>query len=445
MNKNLTRLFVVSMFLSASMGMEAKQWTLQECINYALQNNIQLQKTSLQKQSATEDWLESKEQLLPSLSATTTQSINYTPWVSSGISSDGYSRSSVDKVYYNGSYGVNANWTLWNGKRNTNTIKLNKLTEEKAELDSAIEARSIQEQISQLYVQILYSTEAIKVNQESLESSKANEQRGMDLVKNGKMSKADLAQLSAQTAQDQYSVVQSESQTRNYKRQLKELLQLTNEEFDVTLPSTTDDMALQDLPSLDGIYSSALDNRPELKSYQNAIDQSKLSIEIAKAKNLPTLSATGGFNTSNTSMNSESFGSQLKTNFSFGAGLTLSIPILDNRSKKTAVNKARIQQQSAMLDLKNEQTSLYSTIENYWIQASTNQNQFKAARVSTTSAQKSYDLVNEKFKEGLSNIVDVRTQKDKLLTAKQNELQTKYLTIFNLDMLDFYKSGTLTK
>jgi outer membrane protein len=443
MNRKLTRVLVSLLLLSTPVYIQAREWTLEQCIEYALQNNIQIQKTRLQKQSATEDWLESQAKLLPTLNASTTQSVNYTPWVESGISSDGYSRSSVDKVYYNGSYGINANWTIWNGNRNKNTIKLNKLTEEKAAIDSASQAQSIQEQIAQLYVQILYSEEAIKVDKENLESSKGNEQRGKEMMDNGKMSKADYIQLTAQTAQDQYSIVQAESQARNYKRQLKELLEITNEDFDIIVPSTTDDMALQDLPELNGIYASALDNRPEIKGYQNLIDQSKTNIEIAKASNLPTISATAGINTSMTSMNSTNFGKQLKTNFTSGAGITVSIPILDNRSRKTAVNKARIQQQSAMLDLKSEQTTLYSTIENYWIQASSNQNQFKAAKVSSTSAQESYDLISEKFKEGLANIVDVRTQKDNLLKAKQSELQAKYLTILNLNMLNFYKTGSL--
>ena len=94
-----------------------------------------------------------------------------------------------------------------------------------------------------------------------------------------------------------------------------------------------------------------------------------------------------------------------------------------------------------MLDLKNEQTKLYSTIENYWLQANTNQSQFKSAKVSTESAKTSFELLNEQFKVGLKNIVELRTGKDNLLKAQQNELQAKYLTILNLGMLNFYKNG----
>ena len=425
------------------MSLFAKQWTLQECIDYALQNNIQINKMSLQKLSAHEDVLQSKAALFPSLSASTSHSVSYTPWVESGISSDGYSRSSIDKTYYNGSYGINANWTVWNGNQNRNTIKLNKLAEEKAELDSATQARTIQEQIVQYYVQILYTTEAVKVNQESLKTSQKNEERGQEMYKVGMMSKADLAQLTAQRAQDEYNIVASETQVKNYKRQLKELLQLTTEDFDVAIPASTDEMALQAIPSLRSVYDAALENRPEIKSYQNAIEQSDLNIKIAKASKLPSLSMTAGVNTSTTTMSSYNWANQMKYNFASGAGLTLSIPIFDNRSTKTAVNKAKISKQSSLLDLKNEQTTLYSTIENYWLQAQNNQDQFKAARKSTESAQTSYELLSEQFRLGLKNIVELMTGKDNLLTAQQNELQAKYLAILNIDLLNFYKNGTL--
>ncbi len=166
-------------------------------------------------------------------------------------------------------------------------------------------------------------------------------------------------------------------------------------------------------------------------------------MKIAKAQKLPTIGLNAGFMTSTTSMSDSPWGSQLKNNFDFGAGVTISIPIFDNRASKTAVNKALIQRQNYMLDLQDKQTTLYSTVENYWLQAVTNQNKFRAAHVSTESAQASYELLSEQFRLGLKNIVELMTGKNALLTAQQNELQSKYLTILNLQMLNFYKTGEL--
>lgn len=446
--KSIKAVFVAgTMMVAFPSVLSARQWTLQECIDYALQHNISIQKTNVQRRSAHEDVLQSQAALLPSLSASTSQNVNYTPWVSSGvISTDGYSRSSVDKVYYNGTYSVSGNWTVWNGNRNRNTVKLNKLTEEASALDSAVQARTIEEQIAQLYVQILYSTEAIEVNRESLKTSTANENRGKEMVQVGKMSRVDLSQLTAQRAQDEYNVVAAESQVKEYKRQLKKLLQITSdEEFDVVIPATTDEMALQEIPTMTSIYDAALENRPELKSYRNAIEQSDMSIKIARAGKMPSVGINAGVSTSTTSMNKNGWGSQLKTNFSAGAGVTVSVPLIDNRQTKTAVNKALLQRENAMLDLKNTQTTLYANIESFWLQANTQQNQFKAAKVSVESAQTSYDMLNEKFRLGLANITDLMKGKDTLLTAKQNELQAKYMTILNIDMLRFYQTGQLTK
>lgn len=442
MNKRFGKVLIGAFLVTIPSGIFAKQWTLKECINYALENNISLQKTQIKKASANEDYLQSKAALLPSLSASSNQNVSYTPWVTSGISGEGFTKSSVDKVYYNGSYSVMGNYVIWNGNKNRNQVKQNKLTYEAAALDSATQAQNLQEQIATLYIQICYSTEAIKVNQESYKSSLENENRGKEFVKNGKMSQADLAQLTAQRAQDEYNIVAAESNVKNYKRQLKELLQITNDEaFDIVIPSTTDSQALASIPALNSVYASALDNRPEIKSYQNMIDQSNLNIDIAKAGKMPTISANAGVSTSSTSMNKTGWGTQIKQNFNLGGGVSISIPIYDNRATKTAINKANLQKQSSMLDLKNEQTKLYSTIENYWLQANTNQSQFKAAKVSTESAKTSFELLNEQFKLGLKNIVELRTGKDNLLKAQQNELQAKYLTILNLGMLNFYKNG----
>lgn len=442
MNKRFGKVLIGAILAAIPSGIYAKQWTLKECINYALENNISLQKTQIKKASANEDYLQSKAALLPSLSASSNQNVSYTPWVTSGISGEGFTKSSVDKVYYNGSYSVMGNYVIWNGNKNRNQVKLNKLTYEAAALDSATQAQNLQEQIATLYIQICYSTEAIKVNQESYKSSLENENRGKEFVRNGKMSQADLAQLTAQRAQDEYNIVAAESNVKNYKRQLKELLQITNDEaFDIVIPSTTDSQALASIPALNSVYASALDNRPEIKSYQNMIDQSNLNIDIAKAGKMPTISANAGVSTSSTSMNKTGWGTQIKQNFNLGGGVSISIPIYDNRATKTAINKANLQKQSSMLDLKNEQTKLYSTIENYWLQANTNQSQFKSAKVSTESAKTSFELLNEQFKLGLKNIVELRTGKDNLLKAQQNELQAKYLTILNLGMLNFYKNG----
>ena len=446
MKKSIKALAFVLLLSSASLTANARQWTLQECISYALSNNISLQKTRVQHLSAIEDVKQSKAALLPSLSGSTSHNVSYNPWPETGSYTIAGSRvqSQVDKVFYNGSYGINANWTVWNGNRNRNQVKLNQMTADQAALDSAVTANTIQEQIAQLFVQILYSQEAVEVDKATLETSKKNEERGKEFVKVGNMSKADLAQLTAQRAQDEYNVVLAESTLKDYKRQLKQLLQITDQdEFDVVVPTTTDEMALQTIPTVSTVYDAALSYRPEIQNAQLGIKSSDLSIKIAKAQRMPTIGLSASASTSTTTMSSNAWSKQIKNNFVTGAGVTLSIPILDQRETKTAVNKAILQRQNYELDLRDKQTTLYSTIENYWLQAYNNQAQFKSAKVSTESAQASYDLLQEQFKQNLKNVIELMNGKDALLKAKQAELQAKYLAIYNIDMLNFYKTGEL--
>ncbi len=440
--KKKSFLLSVALMLTASVAAQTNRlWTLQQCLDYAMQHNITLQRARLQLQSAKEDVSQSKAALLPSLNASTSHNLGYRPWQDSGITTvtNGTVNTKVDKTSYNGSYGLNASWTVWNGNRNRNQVKLNQLTEEQAELETQVTANSIQEQIAQLYVQILYLTEAVKVNEESLKTSQKNEERGKEMVEVGKMSKADLAQLTAQRSTDEYNIVSAQTQVKNYKLQLKQLLEITDgSEFDIVIPATTDEQALAEVPSLMSVYEQALATRPEIQSAEMAIKSSDVSLDIAKAGRMPTVSLSASAGTSTNSLANNGWGNQMKFNFNSGAGVNVSVPLFDQRQTKTNVAKARIQRENNLLALQDKQKQLYQTIENYWLDATTNQQRFRAAQATVDSEQLSYSLLQEKFNVGLTNIVELMTGKDRLLQAEQNRLQSKYMTLLNLQMLKFY-------
>ena len=440
-------LFISVMLLTGSVAMAQKQWTLQDCIDYAMANNITLQKSKLQKESATEDLKGAKAALLPTLSASTNQSLGYQPWKDTGMAyvTNGTVNTKVDKTSsYNGSYSLSGQWTVWNGNRNINTVKLDQFSEEQAELQAQETANSIQERIAQIYSQILYLAENVKVNEQMLETSLKNEERGQEMVNVGKMSKADLAQLSAQRANDEYSIVEAKSQLMNYKLQLKQLLEITdNEQFDVAIPEIGDDQVLAQIPEMQTVYEQALLSRPEIERLQLAIKSSDVSVSIAKAGWMPSVNLTGGITTSTNSLSGTDWGSQIKSNVNTSLGVGVTMPIYDGRSTKTAVNKAKISQLQAQLNLQDQQKTLYSDIQQYWLNAWTNQQKYQAAKSSVESAQQSYDLLSEQFRLGLKNIVELMTGKDNLLSAQQNQLQSKYLALYNQQMLEFYQSGEI--
>lgn len=445
MKNTLPGLLFIVFCLSFCPARAQKLWTIDDCISYAMQNNIALQKSRLQLRAAGEEVRASKGALLPTVNANTSQNLGYRPWQLATMATvtNGQVNTKVDKTYYNGSYGLNAQWTVWNGNRNRNNLKLSRIAEQQAELSVEEQANSIQERIAQLFVQCLYLHEAIGVSEASLETSQKNEERGKEMVEVGKMSKADLAQLTAQRATDEYNVVEAKSQLANYILQLKQLLELTGEEkFDIAVPPTTDEEALAEIPALQTVYEQALASRPEIGNKKLAIENSNVSLAIAKAGWLPTLSLSGGFTSSTNSLANNSWGNQMKTNTNMSAGLTVNVPIFDGWQTRSSVNRAKISQQQAQLDLIDQQKTLYQTIEGYWLDATTNQQKFRAATATVESEQLSYNLLNEKFALGLTNIIELLQGKDKLLNAQQNLLQSKYMTLLSLQLLRFYASAS---
>ena len=344
-----------------------------------------------------------------------------------------------NSVSYNGSYGINANWTVWNGNRNTNTIKQNKLTEKMAELGIEQQANTIQEQIAQLYVQILYETEAVKVCREIIKSSMMQRDRAKTMVEVGSLARVDLVQLEAQVSQDEYSLVQAQSQLANYKLQLKQLLEIHDDEaFEIAVPEVTDAKVLSVLPNEQAVYNAALESRPEIQSSKLNIESSELAIHTARAGYKPTVSMTAGIGSNNSSGQHTDFFKQVKNNMNNSLGLSISVPILDNHQTRTNIRKAKYALQTSELNLQEQQKQLYSTIENYWLNATTSQQQFIYAKNNVKSMQESYDLISEQFNLGLKNIVELTTGKNNLLQAEQQMLQTKYTALLNSAMLNFY-------
>ena len=318
------------------------------------------------------------------------------------------------------------------------------MSEQQAELSTQETANSIQERIAQIFTQILYLDESVRVTEQTLETSRKNEERGQEMLNVGKMSKADVAQLTSQRANDEYAIVEARSQLLNYKLQLKQLLEITDEqEFDVAVPEISDERILSEVSSLQSVYEEALLNRPEIERLQLAIKSSDVSLSIAKAGWMPNISLTGGVSTSTNSLSNTGWGSQMKTNVNTTIGFGVSMPIYDGRSTKTAVNKAKIQQLQTQLDLQDQQKTLSTSIQQYWLNATTNQEQYKAASSSVESAQESYDLLSEQFRLGLKNIVELMAGKDNLMKAQQTQLQSKYQTIYNKQMLEFYQGGEI--
>lgn len=422
-------------------------WTLQDCIDHALQHNIQIQKNRLSEKTSQQTTAESKAALLPSLSASLSEAVAYRPFQKQGgnFVNGSVTSSTSNNTIANGNYGVNASWTIWNGNQNRNTIKSSQISEQIASLQTQQTANSIQEQIAQLYVQILYTQEAVKTNEKLLENDEQLLRRGQELLRNGKATQADVAQLQAQVDNGKYDVVNSRTQIASYKMQLRQLLQLSDTvDFNIQTPEALDSQLIKYIPTIDNVYQAALVSRPEIKSSQLAIEQSDLDVKIAKGAYSPTISLTAGLSDSHMTGTGQNIGNQLRDNFDGQIGVNISIPIFDNRKRKTTLEKAKINQLSSQLDLKDNQLNLRNTIESYWLEATNNKQKYEASKSQVKSQRTSYELVSEQFKEGKQNIAQVLESRTSLLSAEQTMLQSQYTTLLNITLLKFYQNEKLS-
>ncbi|MCD8304076.1 MAG: TolC family protein [Prevotellaceae bacterium] len=434
-------LLSTALVLMAVCGVRAQEtWTLRQCIDYATAHNVQVQKNRVSVEDGEVSLWKAKGAVFPSLSFSTSQTFGYRPFEeTTAIVQNGQVTNTSSKTTYQGSYGLNANVTLWNGGINQKNIEAQRLQNQINELTTENSELSVQEQIAQLYVEILYSKEAKEVNQKLAETAKSQYDRGVAMMEQGQLSKADVAQLEAQWRSAEYDVVNSETQTADFKRQLKNLLQLPMEEpFDVTGEAPTDEQVLAALPSSLSVYEQALATRPEIRSAELSIDAADLDINIARRGYYPTIGLSASLGDSHYSASDKSVGGQMKTNLNFSAGLTLSVPIFDNRQNKASLESAKLRKVTNQLDLEDKKNTLSSTIENYWLSANSNQQKFLSAKAKSQSQEVSYELLNEQFNNGLKNIVDLLQGRDNLLSAKQDELQSKYTALLNIQMLRFY-------
>ena len=421
-------------------------WTLKACIDYAMAHNVQLLKSAATEKSASVDVSEAKAGLLPSLSGAVTQGVNYRPFQESGgnFVNGGIATSAADKATQNGSYGINAQWVVWNGGKNKMNVTNAQYTQQLAAYDTQTQANKIKEQIAQLYVQILYMVEAEKVNRVLLAQDSTICARGQQMVSVGSMSKADLAQLQSQVSQGRYNVVNVQTQIADAKMQLKQLLEIpASEAFDVQSVDVTDAEVLNSIPGKENIYASALDIRPEVKRSLLAIEQSQLSTKIAKSGYMPTISLSGSLGDSHMTGSQTNWAKQMKNNFSGTLGVTVSIHIFDNRKNKSAVERAKVAETTAQLDLQDTQKQLYQTIETYWLNATNSQAKYVAAKSSVESLSTSYELMTEQFNLGLKNIAELLNSRANLLNAQQTMLQDKYTALLNRNLLSFYAGDEL--
>ncbi|MBQ7690560.1 MAG: TolC family protein [Muribaculaceae bacterium] len=427
-----------------SAAVAGQAWTLQQCMARAKQENIALRQSRISVRQAQESVLNARDSRLPTVSFSTSQGVSYRPFQAGSMSLNGDQVVAVNhKASYTGSYGVNASMPIYDGGKTRGNVRLQEINTQIAQLGVEAGELSLDEEVTRIYVQILYAQEAIKQDQEQIALAEQQLARSQALFKAGLLNRADVSQLESQLATDRYQLVADEVSRDDYKLQLKQLLELDGDyALELADPQLTADV-LAPLPAKADVYATAVAARPEIRSKQLAIDRSDVDIELARVAARPTVNAQAAISTGNSTGSGNLF-TQLKDQWNNAVGVSVSVPIYDHRSTQHAITQARLDQENARLDMVSAEKALWKTIESYWQQATSAQQRYIAAQEKERAAQTSYELTSEQFRLGLKNIIELTTDKTQLITAQQQLLQAKYMAILNAALLRYYAGQEIT-
>ena len=431
--KRLLPILLCSLLLSglrnATAQEASKTWTLQECLDYAYQNNIQVRQSRNNQLSGIEDTKQAKAALFPSLVASTTQS--YTNYPSSEV---------TDNNSYTGTYGITAGMTIFEGGKLRTEVKRQKVQNQMDALSVEESVNDIRIAIVQAYMQCLYAADAVRINRSTAEASKAQRDRAEEMLRTGSISRVDFAQLQSQYSSDEYQIVVAGSTLDNYKLQLKQLLELDiMEEMNPAVPGVKEENVLKALPPKNEVYETALKVMPQIRRGELGIEAAKLEEKSARAGFFPSISLSASVGTGHMSNNDFESGSQICNRFNENVGLTLNIPIFSNRKNRTAVNKAKIALNDSYLEWTSLQKELLRNVESAYLDAVSAQAQYLSAREKEKYARESYELTSEQFRVGVKNTVELITAQNEYSAAQQQVLQAKYLTLLSIELLNIYQ------
>lgn len=431
--KRLLPILLCSLLLSglrnATAQEASKTWTLQECLDYAYQNNIQVRQSRNNQLSGIEDTKQAKAALFPSLVASTTQS--YTNYPSSEV---------TDNNSYTGTYGITAGMTIFEGGKLRTEVKRQKVQNQMDALSVEESVNDIRIAIVQAYMQYLYAADAVRINRSTAEASKAQRDRAEEMLRTGSISRVDFAQLQSQYSSDEYQIVVAGSTLDNYKLQLKQLLELDiMEEMNPAVPGVKEENVLKALPPKNEVYETALKVMPQIRRGELGIEAAKLEEKSARAGFFPSISLSASVGTGHMSNNDFESGSQIWNRFNENVGLTLNIPIFSNRKNRTAVNKAKIALNDSYLEWTSLQKELLRNVESAYLDAVSAQAQYLSAREKEKYARESYELTSEQFRVGVKNTVELITAQNEYSAAQQQVLQAKYLTLLSIELLNIYQ------
>lgn len=451
MRTKRTEFFFVSflfMILSAS-GLQAqeKRLSLEDCINYALDHNIDIKKQVLAVEAYKADLLQSKLGMLPSLNAGATHGYNW------GQTIDRYTNSFATERVQSNNFYLATDVSLFSGLQQVNTVKQNKLELMASEYDLDLMMDNISIAVAGYYLDILYNEELLAVAGDQLAITQQQVNRMKKMVDAGTMAKGDLLNLEAQAAAEELAVVQAENALNISYLSLMQLIDYpVSEEFAIVKPELKPIEAPQVSVNAEDVFNTALNLRPDIKSAELRVRSAEKSLDISRGYLSPTISFSGSWATGFSGAAKENvepydvipFNTQLNDNNNKTINLSLQIPLFNGYQARTAISKSKLLRETAQNDLQQTKLNLNKTIQQAYADAVSALNNYNASEKKVEAQTEAFKYSQQKFDVGMLTSVEYNTTKKDLATAESQLLQAKYRFIYTTTVLDFYMGKPLS-
>ena len=418
------------------------QWSLRDCCEYAVANSI----TVKQKEKAVEkqgySLSTARNSRLPNLSGTASQNFSF----GRGLTEDNiYANTNTS----NTSLQLQTAVPIFTGFQIPENIKLNRLNLEAATADLEKAKDDIRMEVAKAYVQILYDQEISAVAHRQVGIDSLQVVRLQAFVQNGRASEAELSRQKATMASSQLTATQADNNTRLAILTLTQLLELTTPEgFQIATPTEEEMLHIADLSLTlpDQVYNEALSVKPEIHAQELRLKGSEHSINIAKAGHYPKLNFSAGLGTNyytTSGFPSNSFGDQIKNNFSQFIGLNLTIPIFDRFSVRNNIRSAKVDRENQRLTLDNTKKKLYKEIQQVYYNALNAQAKENSSRQAVASSRDAFELTQAKYENGKANITEFNEAKNTYMKSESDLVQARYEHLYQRALLEFYRGKEL--
>lgn len=425
---------------------DIKKWTLQDCINYAVENNIGLKRQILLTESAEADLLKARMNVLPSVNFGSDARVGF------GRSIDPVTNLITFEQNLSNSYSLSSSVQLFRGLAELNTISANKFMLKAGLETGKVYRNTLIVDILGAYYQFLYAKGLEDAAKMQLELSEKQLFRITKMVETGKEALSKQFELESRASEDKLSYTIAKNSAGSALTSLKQMLQLEpGTEFEIAMPDLDNTLITDDSFNVDSVYNIAAQTLPRLKAINYELMASRRRVAAARGSIAPRLSAGGaiytGFYkiTSKDAPEQDSFSAQLKNNNSQALYFSLDIPIFNNYTTGRDIRLAKIRRNDTELKLELEKNSLYTEIENACLNYNRGKDEYKAAAANLGYNNKSFDAVEKKFEAGLVDVTDYSAAKTTLFRAETEALRTRLQLLIRRLTIQFYSTGEYEK